>query len=331
MRHSICIIIPYFGKLPSYFDLFLRSCEENPDIDWLLLTDDSRPFAYPSNVRRRLTDFESLREMSQRRFDFPISLDKPYKLCDYKPAYGYLFEDELKGYAFWGYCDVDLLFGDLRAVLTDRLLEQYDKIGQMGHLTLCRNTPELNRLFMREIDGRERYREVFSAGRICVFDEWDYPSINDIFLQEGKRVCRLDSIADIYPYDSYFRTVAFDPERRESQLGRENCMARWDNGRVFLMWKERGAWREREALYIHLQKRDMERDLPENARAFYIVPNRFAGYGADPEVLYRGCKQKQRWNTARWRHTYGAARYWLIEKSGPVRHWFRDRGRRKEL
>lgn len=87
-----CFIIPYFGKLPNYFQLFLKSCEYNPDFNWILFTDDYYKFNYPQNVKVVYTSFEKLRKRVAEKFDFPISLEKPYKLCDYKPAYGYLFE-----------------------------------------------------------------------------------------------------------------------------------------------------------------------------------------------------------------------------------------------
>jgi len=29
---------------------------------------------------------------------------------------------------FWGYCDIDLIFGNIRAFMTDELLNEYDII-----------------------------------------------------------------------------------------------------------------------------------------------------------------------------------------------------------
>ena len=37
-----------------------------------------------------------IREKIQSKFDFKISLEEPYKLCDYKPAYGYIFEEFIR-------------------------------------------------------------------------------------------------------------------------------------------------------------------------------------------------------------------------------------------
>ena len=37
---SIAYLVPYFGKLPVGFKMWLLSCAANETIDWILLTDD---------------------------------------------------------------------------------------------------------------------------------------------------------------------------------------------------------------------------------------------------------------------------------------------------
>ena len=106
-------VIPYFGKFNVYFQLFLDSCKANPDFDWLIFTDDRRPFAYPQNVRVEYTTFSDIAGKFQSQLDFKISLGKPYKLCDYKLMYGTVFADYLSAYEFWGFCDVDMIFGHI--------------------------------------------------------------------------------------------------------------------------------------------------------------------------------------------------------------------------
>lgn len=51
MRPSILLILPYFGRWPSYMDLWLRSCGANPDVDWLVVSDRDLPGERPPNVR----------------------------------------------------------------------------------------------------------------------------------------------------------------------------------------------------------------------------------------------------------------------------------------
>ena len=82
---TILFICPYFGKLPiAHMKLWLLSCEKNPTINWLILTDDyTEELKYPSNVKVVYTTLEAIKQQVQKMFDFPIYLDHPYKLCDW--------------------------------------------------------------------------------------------------------------------------------------------------------------------------------------------------------------------------------------------------------
>lgn len=108
-------IIPFFGKFNNFFQLFLNSCGKNKDYDWIIFTDDKTNYQYPSNLIVNYTTFEKIKSLFQTKFKSKISLDRPYKLCDFRPMYGYLFQEYLKDYKFWGHCDTDMLFGDIIA------------------------------------------------------------------------------------------------------------------------------------------------------------------------------------------------------------------------
>ncbi len=127
-KFKICLVIPYFGDFPNYFDLWLNSCEHNPEINFLIFTDNKEKYVYPSNVKVVNITFQELKEKIQSKFDFKICLSRPYKLCDYRPAYGYIFEEYLKDFDFWGHCDLDVIFGNLKQFLTKDILNNYEKI-----------------------------------------------------------------------------------------------------------------------------------------------------------------------------------------------------------
>ena len=112
--YSIAYVVPYFGKFPKGFQFWLLSCKCNPSIDWLIFTDDKTPYDYPENVKVTYWTFDQMKKKAQAIYDFPIFLERPYKLCDFKPAYGEIFADELKDYDFWGHCDIDLVWGNIR-------------------------------------------------------------------------------------------------------------------------------------------------------------------------------------------------------------------------
>ena len=147
---KIAVILCYFGKLPENFPLFAESCRRNATIDFLLFTDDT-PTHLPENMHLHPTTFAALQRRVAGCFDFAITLHTPYKLCDYKPAYGEIFAPELSGYDFWGYGDMDLVFGDLRAYFTEDKLRKFDKFYAFGHLSLYRNTPENNAVYRQPV------------------------------------------------------------------------------------------------------------------------------------------------------------------------------------
>lgn len=176
---SIVFIVAYYGTFPNYFPVWLNSCRQNPTIDFLVVTDNTPDkYLLPSNVRFLNMTFDKLRELIQRRFDFKISLDRPYKLCDYKPVYGEALQEWLAGYDFWGHCDIDLIWGNIRNFVTEEILERYDRICNQGHCSIYRNDPRVNS-FYRILDPHSclDWREVFTNDRNFSFDE--YATINE--------------------------------------------------------------------------------------------------------------------------------------------------------
>ena len=39
-----CFIIPYYGKLPNYINVFFKTCEKNPDYEFLIFTNDIKVY-----------------------------------------------------------------------------------------------------------------------------------------------------------------------------------------------------------------------------------------------------------------------------------------------
>ena len=171
MMKSIAYIIPYFGLFPNMFPLWLISCRNNPTVDWLIFTDDKRSFDYPINVHVTYMQFVELKGLVQSRFDYKINMENPYKLCDYRIAYGDIFSDYLTGYDFWGYCDIDLIWGDIRHFLTADVLEKYDKIGFQGHSTLIKNTDYYRTLYKHTLKDGSSFKAVAESARNWLADE----------------------------------------------------------------------------------------------------------------------------------------------------------------
>lgn len=278
-----CFIIPYFGRFNNYFQLFLNSCRENPTFNWLIFTDDKSNYDYPENVRVVYTSFDKIVEQFQSKFDFKIALDRPYKLCDFKPTYGYVFEDYLKEYKFWGECDIDTLMGDLGKFLSDDFLDRFDKILCLGHLTIYRNTYENNRVFMQPYREELMYKQVFSSPNSFGFDEeGTYGNINRIFKESGKKVFEEDLSLNFEVRRTHFvRTVhitgsdiiGLDSFKNEKYI---NALYIWNKGKVERYYIKHHKLVREEFPYMHLQKRKMTLDKSILSSNIYkIVPNAF--------------------------------------------------------
>jgi hypothetical protein len=154
-------------KISTIIDLWLNSCACNPTVDWLVFTDQELNDA-PQNVHLIKTSLEEIHRLARNKLGLPIILKHPFKICDFRPAFGVIFKDYLKDYDFWGHCDFDMIFGDVRKFITNDILEAYDKVLRLGHLSLYRNTPEVN----------ERYKLPGPAGvigyKIAFCDEKNY-------------------------------------------------------------------------------------------------------------------------------------------------------------
>ena len=72
---EIVFIVPYFGKTPDNFQLWLESCKYNRDIDWFIFSDlllDK--FDVPDNVTIYKYTFDNFKKRLQTYFDYEISL-----------------------------------------------------------------------------------------------------------------------------------------------------------------------------------------------------------------------------------------------------------------
>nr|WP_313952395.1 DUF6625 family protein [Accumulibacter sp.] len=159
---SICLVMPYFGKWPFWMPFFLQSCRFNPSVDWLFYTDCEPLGDCPANVRVVRMSFNDYCRKVSAKLDIHFMPTKAYKLCDIRPALGLIHEDVLQGYDFWGFGDIDLVYGDLRAYFTNERLQEHDLYSTharriSGHLCLIRNTLRMREAFKRIPSWQERF------------------------------------------------------------------------------------------------------------------------------------------------------------------------------
>ena len=144
------ILQPYFGKFPIWMDLFLYSCGKNSNIDFVFFTDCVPTIvqkSYP-NVFFRQTTFEEYCKMVSLRLGIDFKPEYTYKLCDLKPFLGVVHQEIIDNYDYWGYCDIDVLLGDLSILL--REMKEYDIISThddrlSGHFTMMKTKSKFTR------------------------------------------------------------------------------------------------------------------------------------------------------------------------------------------
>lgn len=174
--HSICIITCWYGEFPWYFPYFIKSCRYNPSIDFFIITDNTSLIKdQPENVKIIYKTLDDFRRNASKKLGFEVEINNPYKLCDFKPAYGFLFPELIGPYNFWAHGDIDMVYGNIRDFLSNELLNSYDLVTPreditMGTFCLYRNNKQMNCLFMESRD----YKEVFSSGDHFCFDECNF-------------------------------------------------------------------------------------------------------------------------------------------------------------
>lgn len=148
---SIAIIIPYYGQWPSWIDLFFVSCKNNDTIDFHFFTDLSIPDVASNerNIRFHQISFVDYCTYASRQLGIDFHPVNPYKLCDLRPFYGFIHQNILKDYDFWGYGDIDLIWGNIRHFYNDKILSMHDILSThadrfSGHLTLVHNLSYIN-------------------------------------------------------------------------------------------------------------------------------------------------------------------------------------------
>lgn len=294
---KIVIICPYLGKLPyNQIKIFLKSCEKNPNVDWILMIDDRTKYLWPKNVKVIYTTLDEIRKKIQEKFDFKICLDSAYKLCDFKPTYGYVFQNIIKEYDYWGHCDLsDSIFGSFEEKIGNILDKGYDKIGIFGHLTLYKNEKEVNERIFLPSNSNKDLKDILGVSNNMAFDETYNYSINQIYMDNGFKIKRIDDLyVDVSTRSSCFRRAKWSDKLEWLYLLKERYIIEWDNGRLYKIYLKDREIKKEEILYVHYQKRKMDFQIDiDNTNQFYIVPNKFITLDSiDEKVIKKYTKNK---------------------------------------
>lgn len=281
---KVIVVAAYVGKLPENFGLWLKSAEANPQLDFLVVGDADPP-ALPENVRFKQTTLEALREHWSALTGIDVALFHPYKLNDFKPMYWSLVED-LDRYDYWGFCDLDVIFGNFQQILPETL-GRFDMILSEGHMRFLRND-EHTRQAWRVIRAPRRWQDILANPVTFGMDE--HHGINRVFAGADRSwFSDPGMVADIDP--------GFRQLRRLPVFRNFRCQAFfWQDGRLFREYWHQGRYGRDEFLYAHLQKRKMPVDPAcLSAQAFDIGPQGFV-VRSDADTSASRVAGRNRWH-----------------------------------
>lgn len=263
------LIIPYFGVLPNYIDLFLKSCKLNLKFaDFLFITNTKIPDNLPSNVTWLNMSFDDFNNLVKKKLKINVNVYKPYKICDYKPALGKIFEDLITKYEFFGYCDIDLILGDLSKFIPKEAFKKYDKLLVQGHLSFYKNNDQIKNMYRYESKMTVSFNEVIKYKEPCYFDEIFFDRICE---EANVKQYKNFSYADILPQYLDLRIASVC-----SFKNMKNQTFYFDGSGVFRDYIENRVRKRNQFMYIHLQKRKMKKFYSPDDETIYIHSDSFS-------------------------------------------------------
>ena len=241
------MIIPFFGEQPDYLPLFLKSCVPATRFRFHIFSDTAPPNDTPENV----TWHKSSHEETYRRANLvtgcsavPASL---HAICNLRPFFPLMYPEAIQDAEYWGYCDLDVMFGDIDRVLTEFERSNADGFTShwkycVGHFTFFRNNAKVNRI------GFEIENWNSAVGEsVCVhIDEF---GIFEAARRTGIKIRCLD-LLDNELKNAFSPTgITFNHlgEVADMSVPEPDCLVVWKDGHVYY----EDSYRNCEVAYVH--------------------------------------------------------------------------------
>lgn len=305
---KIAMIIAYYGKFPELFYIWLNSTKSDY-IDFFIITDNELPST--KNIKHINWSFNELQERMQRCFSYKIKLERPYKLCDYKPVYGRLLDEYLDEYMWWGYCDCDMVFGNIDKYIKPLLESSCEKIGINGHFTMMRNNNDMKLLYLIDHELKEAYthKEVYTTRHSCAYDEVGGGN----FRYGLSYICDhvgifQEKISDVVDLDVFEEAYCFELDGKKY----ENVIFHKSGNSLYIS-NLRGE-QLKEVFYVHFQKKSLQGEqLCKNHEDYWIYPKKISTELCDNYVFNYNKKYKKNMKKKIWKtRIKNGALFWLI-------------------
>ena len=114
-KNTILIQI-WFGPIPDYFWYHYETTKNLNGFDFLFITDQLDFNLDSENYRVMYLDKFSLENLLYVKTKHRIKIPNNKKICDLKASLGDLFYNDIKDYEYFGFYDIDTLFGDINKI-----------------------------------------------------------------------------------------------------------------------------------------------------------------------------------------------------------------------
>lgn len=262
-NNSIAVIVTWFGPLPVYFPAWLKSAEFNSSIDFFCFFDHEFE-SDANNIHIVKTTMDKEINRIAKATGEEIRIKNAYKFCDLRPFFGLGYQEYIKDYVYWAYCDIDMVFGNLRHFLTDDVLSNYDRFYEYGYLSVFRNNAQMNNLY--DLPGGIYSRNaIFRGNGKCTPEE--HYGLYRISEKNGIKWYREKNFADFYiPYSSY---ILNQRENYDEQV------FYWEEGKVIRAYVDNEKIKIEEMAFLHWQKRKPMLSIEAlDSNAYFLTPTK---------------------------------------------------------
>lgn len=286
MKPKYAALCCYFGHWPSHFAFWLKSCQYNEGIDFLLVSDiPVDGYELPANVKLHRLTFAQVQQRICECFAQELSpvqpvIDRPYKLCDYKTAFGYLFADLFAGYDYWGYYDIDTIWGNIQKFIPANQDNHLVKIFPCGHLSFIRNEAPYDQVFrlVNQVAGTP-CRNNMTGRKVATWQQCFASSESHYYDEEGGLEPWFEAHPEVQVYDAVDFDNILPPWRFDHFLSinfpqKSHFLAySFDQGTLCRHYIKGLRTISEEVSYLHVSKRKFS-IATEVASHFLIRPNR---------------------------------------------------------
>lgn len=222
--------------------MFLQSVSDK-GFDIFFFSDNVRPVSLPSNCKWVSYSFNEIKNLFDNKLQMSVSLNHPKKLCDFKPALGFLFKEYIENYRFWGSLDIDTCMGNFGNFFTRSIADSADVVSGIkeylsGSFFLIRNNDYCNNLFRKSKD----WQHVLTTQENMIFDECGGPFFKQ--LKAGK------SFEEIKPPIESFTQVLFKESKKQLRLSFSDLIAEPKKKTTFVD-RDKIIYRRQEYLLVH--------------------------------------------------------------------------------